>query len=148
MLGAPMNDQVKVILLILAQGLAHSMRLVGILCDVHLPAIWTEQVPYPPTSPMQMAVMIVVSRRRFSRCRSPIYEGLWCRSHCAWRELRLQLNMRPTYGSFYSRRDARAFRETLSLFQYQPVATAWLSVIDVRRFLIRHTLLALVNKHE
>ena len=76
MLSASMNNQVEVILLIQAQGLAHTTRLIWIFRNVHLPTIWTKQVLYPSSSSVQVVMMmVVVARDHTSRRRSAVDEG-------------------------------------------------------------------------
>lgn len=52
MFRAAMNNQIEVMVLIRAQRLAHTARLIWVIRNVNLPAIRTKQMFYPLPSPM------------------------------------------------------------------------------------------------
>lgn len=77
----PVDDQVKIVLLVHAQCLTHSVLFIWFSYDVHLPAIWTEQVSYPPSSSVQMMMVMVMSRCRARWCFFAFDQSCWCRGH-------------------------------------------------------------------
>lgn len=77
----PMDDQVKIFLLVHAQCLAHSVLFIWFSYDVHLPTIWTEKVPYLPSSSVQMMMVMVLSRRRARWCLVAFDQSCWFRGH-------------------------------------------------------------------
>ena len=131
--------------LIRAQRLAHTARLIWVIRNVDLPAIRTKQMSYPLPSPMQVVMMMLASRCTCRRL-SAIYEGFRRQRHVDGKDIRRKRGADGPIRSFYLGRKARAFRGSSKLTK--PVATMWLVVINVCKSLTRCTALMLVSKHE
>ena len=80
MFRASVNDQIEVLLFTRTQCLAHSTRLVRIAGYVNSSAIWTKQMSYSPSGPMQMKV-VMVFRHGTGRRLSAIDQCCWRRAH-------------------------------------------------------------------
>ena len=147
MFRAAMNNQVEVMVLIRAQRLAHTARLIWVIRNVDLPAIRTKQMSYPLPSPMQVVMMMLASRCTCRRL-SAIYEGFRRQRHVDGKDIRRKRGADGPIRSFYLGRKARAFRGSSWSKLTKPVATMWLVVINLCESLTRCTALMLVSKHE
>jgi hypothetical protein len=89
-----MDNQVKVVLLVRSAQLpSHMVCFIGRTRDMHLPAIWSEEMSYPFPSVMAQVRMVVVSPMR-CYCRAcwrvctSIKEGMWGVRHLALTTIR------------------------------------------------------------